>query len=368
MRAFACPRCGQLVFFENFECLRCHAPLGFDPDLQAMVLVDGNDPGARRCANQAQAACNWVVREPGQREPGQREPGQREPGQTEPGPLCRSCRLTRTRPNDADLAGDGPVGRRFVRAEAAKRRLVFQQLDLGLPLASYHEDPGCGLAFDLLARTTAPITIGHADGVITIDLAESDDAYRERMRAELGEPYRTMLGHLRHEVGHYYWDVLISGEPQVRADFRALFGDERAHYQQALERHYAAGPPPGWAERHVSAYGAAHPWEDWAETWAHLLHIVDTRQTAAAHGVIVAGPRFPTPGAGSRLEPSLIAAPSLHDDEGFDGILGDWLPLVYALNAINRSMGKDDLYPFVLSPTVIEKLRFVYHRVRDPAS
>jgi hypothetical protein len=354
VRAFSCPRCGQLVFFENFECLRCHAALGFDPERRAMVLVNGDDPGGDgRCANQFRAACNWVLRDPGQ------------PGS---GPLCRSCRLTRTRPNDADLAGDAPVGRRFVRAEAAKRRLVFQLQDLGLPLASHHEHPGCGLAFDLLARDAAPITIGHADGVITIDLAESDDAYRERMRAQLGEPYRTMLGHLRHEVGHYYWDVLISAEPQLLAGFRTLFGDERADYQHALERHYGAGPPPGWAEGHVSAYAAAHPWEDWAETWAHFLHIADTRQTAAAHGVIVTGPRFPPRDTGLPLEPSLIAAPSVHDDEDFDGILGDWLPLVYALNAINRSMGKDDLYPFVLSPTVIEKLRFVHHRVLHPAS
>jgi hypothetical protein len=255
------------------------------------------------------------------------------------------------------------VARRFVRAEAAKRRLVFQLRELRLPIVSRHDDPACGLAFDLLVKQAAPITIGHADGVITIDLAESDDAYREQMRAELGEPYRTMLGHLRHEVGHYLWQALVSRRADVLAGFRRLFGDDRADYQQALKRHYEDGPPPGWADDHVSAYATAHPWEDWAETWAHYLHIRDTLQTAASHGVIVAGPRFQANMAGRKLEPSLVAAPSLASQASFDDILADWLPLTYALNAINRSMGKDDLYPFVLSPKTIEKLRFAHLQV-----
>ncbi|MDQ6945437.1 MAG: putative zinc-binding metallopeptidase, partial [Actinomycetota bacterium] len=194
-------------------------------------------------------------------------------------------------------------------------------------------------------------------------LAESDDAYRERMRAQLSEPYRTMLGHLRHEVGHYYWQVVVSGDDEVLGGFRRLFGDERADYQQALQRHYQGGPSPGWAEDHVSAYAAAHPWEDWAETWAHYLHIRDTLQTAASHGVIVTGPRFESEPVDPRLEPSLMAAPALDLPDHLDEVLAEWFPLTYALNAINRSMGKDDLYPFVLSPKVIEKLRFVHRQV-----
>jgi hypothetical protein len=168
-------------------------------------------------------------------------------------------------------------------------------------------------------------------------------------------------------VGHYYWQVLVDGNDEVLAWFRSLLGDERADYQQALDRHYHEGPPPGWAEEHVSAYAAAHPWEDWAETWAHYLHIRDTLQTAASHGVIVTGPRvFRT--AGERavdpaLESSLMASPSLDSRTEFRELLADWLPLTYALNAINRSMGKDDLYPFVLSPKVIEKLGFVHRRL-----
>jgi hypothetical protein len=377
-----------LVYFENVECLRCRAGLGFDPESREMVRVandgdagdgagatpdpsDAGDageaapdpsgggdhgggaaqvlPAAVRCANRFLAGCNWVLPRP------------------QPGALCRSCRLTRTRPSDTDLARVPDVTRRFVRAEAAKRRLVFQLLELRLPLVSRHEDPAWGLAFDFLVKQAEPITIGHADGVITIDLAESDDAYRERMRVQLGEPYRTMLGHLRHEVGHYYWQVIVSGNTDELEGFRRLFGDERADYQQALERHYEQGPAPGWAEEHVSIYAAAHPWEDWAETWAHYLHIRDTLQTAASHGVIVTGPHFGhrpvATRSGRGLDPSLTAAPSLKSPQDLDEILADWLPLTYALNAINRSMGRDPLYPFVLSRQVIERLRFVHDQV-----
>jgi hypothetical protein len=335
VRAFACPRCGQLVFFENDECLRCHASLGYDDQRATMVLVGPGQEG-RRCGNRKLANCNWLV-----------------PERAAAGRRCTSCRLTRTRPSDADFTDDPKVAARFVRAEAAKRRLVFQLLDLHLPLGSENN-----LAFDFLVRKEAPVTIGHADGVITLDLAESDDAYRERMRAELDEPYRTMVGHLRHEVGHYFWEVLVEPNADVNEDFRSLFGDERADYQDALRRHYNDGPPPGWADDHVSAYAAAHPWEDWAETWAHYLHIRDTLQTAASYGVIVTGPRSQAGMFDPELEPHLMAVPRDTPDS-LDEILGEWLPLTYALNAINRSMGKDDLYPFVLSPRVIEKLRFV---------
>lgn len=299
--------------------------------------------GGSRCANQKLAGCNWVPPQPGR--------------------LCRSCRLTRTRPGDDELKSEQRVAELFVRSEAAKRRLVFQLLELGLPIVTHYDDPKAGLAFDLLTSRGRPITIGHANGVVTIDLAESDDVYRERMRTELSEPYRTMLGHLRHEVGHYYWQVLILPQPGWLAGFRDVFGDERADYQAALHRHYDQGPPPGWADNYVSAYAAAHPWEDWAETWAHYLHIRDTLQTAASHGVIVSGPRSETGPFDPNLGPSLMAAPSIDPEDSFSDIIGEWLPLTYALNAINRSMGKDVLYPFVLSPKVIEKLRFVHQCV-----
>jgi hypothetical protein len=317
------------VFFENTTCLRCGQPLGFDPDELALVAVTEADQ-ARRCANQAVATCNWLVPE------------------SATDPLCRSCRLTRTRPAGTDEVAMAE----FADAESAKRRLVFQLIDLGLPVDSYLDRPG-GLAYDLLSSNGEPVTIGHEDGIVTIDLAESDDPHREQVRQEMGEPYRTMLGHLRHETGHYYWDILVERAGRS-AEFRDLFGDERADYGEALQRHYDQGAPVGWEEDHVSAYATMHPWEDWAETFAHYLHIRDTLQTAAAFGLRVEGP-----------DATLSADPEATlENAPFETVLADWLPLTYALNAVNRSMGRDDLYPFVLSPAVVTKLTWVHRTVR----
>jgi hypothetical protein len=325
VRAFTCPACGQLLFFENSECLRCGAAVGYVPEERTFVALGGV---VSRCANMQLAGCNWLVDAVGK--------------------LCQSCALTRTRPADQDLATDQALADAFVDCEAAKRRLVFQLLELGLPLDH-------GLAFDLLSSRGGPVTTGHEDGVITLDLAESDDAYRVKMRQELGEPYRTVLGHLRHEVAHHYWARLVEPFPARLARFRDLFGDDQLPYAEALERHYADGPPAGWETWHVSAYAAAHPWEDWAETFAHYLHIGDTLQTAAAWGLLVAGPIE---------DPKLTAVPGVGPDDTFADILNQWLPLTYALNAVNRSMGRGDLYPFFLSQSVADKLAFVHDVVR----
>jgi len=333
VRAFSCPYCGNLVFFENTTCLRCGAALGFDPELGAVVPMREIH---RPCANRAVAGCNWLLG----------------PGETLS--LCRSCRLTRTRPNDADTHAIG----HFAQAEAAKRRLIFQLLDLGLPVGD--QSP----IFDLLAGQGDPVLTGHLDGVITINLAESDDRHREWQRERLGEPYRTMLGHFRHEIGHHCWPIL-NPTPSSLEECRARFGDERGDYQSALERYYRDGPPMPFVDRYVSAYATAHPWEDWAETFAHYLHIRDTLQTAAAYGMVVTGPVTVPPLAGL---PALMAAPAVVDPRKFEDILAQWLPLTYALNAVNRSMGKDDLYPFVLASAVIDKLGLVHERVIQAGS
>jgi hypothetical protein len=329
MRSFACGHCGHLIFFENTVCLNCSTPLGFVADELEMVALEGERAATlHRCANSALARCNWMVAAPGR--------------------LCRSCELTRTRPSDEDI--DGLV--RFAATEGAKRRAVMQLLELGLPGVAPGE-----LAFDLLSSAQEPVATGHADGLITIDLAESDNARREARRLAFDEPYRTMLGHLRHELGHYFQPRVVTGDA-AWADCRALFGDEREDYGEALERHHEQGAPADWAQRHVSAYATMHPWEDWAETFAHYLHIRDTLETASEYGVIVSGPRavisdrslqaIPRPGGAGR---------------DFSDVLDDWLPLTYALNAVNRSMGHDDLYPFTLAAPVIEKLDFVHRRV-----
>ncbi len=334
MRTFRCQHCGQLVFFENTECLHCGTSLGFAPDRGELVPLD--QPRYRRCSNTVVAACNWLV------------------AADDGVGLCDSCRLTRTRHADYDTA----AAEAFRAAEAAKRRLVFQLHELALPIISRGEDPDHGLAFDLLSSRDRPVRTGHEDGLITLDLSESDDSHRERVRVELGEPYRTVLGHLRHEIGHYYWPFLVARQDHSNA-FRALFGDERADYTQALQEHYRLGPALVWDDAYVSGYATTHPSEDWAETFAHYLHICDTLQTANAFGIRLSGPATPTPATPTPDADAHAAAAA------FETILDEWLPLSYALNGVNRSMGKADLYPFVLSPAVVKKLGFVHEVVKS---
>jgi hypothetical protein len=325
-----------LLFFENFRCLACGTEVGFDRAAQDLLPL----AGATRCGAVPSAGCNWLAA----------------PGAI--GGLCDCCLLTRTRPPDDDPIAAAAFGR----AQAAQRRLLHQLDYLALPVVDRRADPERGLAFDLLSSAYGPVVTGHVDGVITIDLAEGDDGHREALRVRLAEPYRTLLGHYRHEIGHWYWMRLVDGRPPLR-QFRALFGDERIDYTQALAEHYATDPMPDWEASHVSIYATAHPWEDWAETWAHYLHIRDTLQTAAAFGILVAGPDlevWPHPDAPLEAIPEEVP-------NSFDELIGTWLPLTYALNAVNRSMGKDDLYPFVLSPKVLEKLRMV-HSLIDAAA
>ncbi|HEY4996438.1 MAG TPA: putative zinc-binding metallopeptidase [Solirubrobacteraceae bacterium] len=335
MLAFACPVCARLVTFESVRCLNCSSELGYEPEGRTMVALTaaGQQRSWRRCTNATLAACNWVV--------------------VDEGELCASCVLTRTRPND----GDGAALGGFASAEAAKRRLLFELIDLGLPVVGWHEQPG-GLGFDLLSSEHEAVTTGHADGLITLDLDETDPAHRERMRVNLDERYRTVLGHMRHEIGHYYQPILIATDSEDEARCREIFGDDREDYQEAMDRYYANGAPAAWEQRYVSAYATMHPWEDWAETFAHYLHVHDALQTAAAHGVRVDGPKL------ASTDPApLDSAPAQAPSE-IGAMLRAWIPLTYALNAINRSMGTRDLYPFVLGPEVEAKLVFIDSLVR----
>jgi hypothetical protein len=326
MRDFACPHCGQRLAFENSRCLACGSEIGIDLSAMDFQLV-GEDAEFRRCANQRIAACNWLVPIDGT------------------ATLCRSCRLTRTRPSDDDAVGLPE----FADAEGAKRRLVFELTDLGLPIVGRDTDPDRGLCFDLLSSARTSVITGHNDGVITLDLAESDDVHREQLRTSMDEPYRTLLGHFRHEIGHYYFTVLAESGT-ARDEFVARFGDPDEDYQAALDRHYSDGAPGGWQKSFISSYATMHPAEDWAETFAHYLHIRDTIDTAAAFGLAPAGATLDKP---------------LPGDIGFDRIIEMWLPLAWSLNMINRSMGHQDLYPFVLAGAVLDKMRLVHQLVTD---
>ena len=346
MRAFACNLCGQLLFFENSHCLRCGTSVGLVPELLALQALEPYPRTSRhhapkryrRCARASLASCNWLVAE------------------DDPRDLCLSCRLTNAVPQ---MRSDQEL-RAFAQAEGSKRRLLYQLLDLGLPIRTRSQDPKRGLAFVLAFRSeSAPVMTGHLNGVITLDLSECDNVHRERLRHEFGEPYRTLLGHFRHEIGHYYWSLLVDGQP-AHAAFRSLFGDERIDYREALARNYQ-GRRTYWADNHVSAYAASHPWEDWAETFAHYLHIRDTLQTSAHFGLRVSPTALAVPPEGGKLDARAREEVAELD---FAEVVSDWLPLTYAFNAVNRSMGKDDLYPFVLAPAVIEKLSFVHDLVR----
>ena len=340
MRDFICPNCGQHLAFENSVCLNCGSALGFSLDDRALLVIasgeDSDHGGAvdadkyQLCANLHLAECNWLV---------------------EKGPvarLCASCALTRTRPDDDAVKALTA----FAAAEKAKRRLIVELVELKLPIVGRDEDPEYGLAFDLLSSGKDKVFTGHHNGVITLDLAEGDDVHREQLRVEMDEPYRTLLGHFRHEIGHYYFYRLVDPSGPDAQRFRELFGDPTTDYQAALDRHYHEGAPPGWEDNYVSSYATMHPAEDWAETFAHYLHIRDTVDTAAAFGFAPSAATFERP----------LLGPS-----GFDAIIDMWLPLSWALNMVNRSMGKEDLYPFVLPPAVLDKMRFI-HTIVDENS
>ncbi len=198
---------------------------------------------------------------------------------------------------------------------------------------------------------------GHLDGIITINLAEADHAEREKQRGAMGESYRTLLGHFRHEIAHYYWDRLVRDKGSID-EFREIFGDERIDYEHALRYHYLVGAPADWPNHFVTPYASAHPWEDFAETWAHYFHIIDTLETARAFGI--------------RTQPRLTNAQSLEATVDFDPytasidrLIDAWMPLTFAFNSINRSMGAEDLYPFVLGPPTMLKLDYVYNRIHQ---
>ena len=333
-----CPRCNAFAFLEMQVCATCESSIGYH--YPSLSFVDGGPDGTMvdgtrwvRCANWSWQ-CNWLVSEDD-------ESGR-----------CFACRLIRRRPESDDTI----ALEKLAETGIDLRRLLVQLLDLGLPVVPYYERDG-GLAFDLLSsRSGESVVIGHADGVITIDLAESLDAHREALRVRLGEPYRTMLGHFRHEIGHYYQQVLVASEPLL-GECRALFGDERASYADALQRHYALGAPEDWSESFISEYATMHPWEDFAESFAHYLHITGTLTTAAAAGVVLDSGR-----ADGVILHDIVPALD-YSELGFERALDDWHWLSMMFNRVNRSMGQRDLYPFVLTEPVVEKLAFVHRLV-----
>ncbi|RTL71677.1 MAG: hypothetical protein EKK41_08545 [Hyphomicrobiales bacterium] len=340
MEKFACTQCGYAVYFENVQCLNCKSALGFLPERRQMVALRpiagtrtfktvGRHTAAgpvAYCANAQHGACNWLTA-----------------AQATPA-LCTACTLNRTIPN---LSDNGSLDA-WRELEKAKKRLVYSLLRYKLPLDGSKWGKG-RLAFDFMKDTMT----GHLNGVITIDIAEADAVERERQRQFFGEPYRTLLGHLRHESGHFYWMVLIEAADRL-GGFRQLFGDEREPYGDALARHHANGPPSDWDQKYVSAYASAHPWEDWAETWAHYLHLVDALDTAEAEGVKYRQDRgsFWKALPGQRYDS--------YANVDFNDLMKRWINLTIAINSLTRSIGRLDFYPFVVPAAAYQKLEFVH--------
>ena len=355
MKIFSCSACKHVAFFENSQCTRCGHALAYltDRGIVSALEEDSNSaPGSRFFAMDADATvaryrlcenytkhgvCNWAIPE------------------HDPNELCLACRLNEATP---DLSDPSALAS-WQGLEIAKRRLIYTLLELGLPLDTKFEQPDTGLAFSFKSdgANGERVLTGHCDGLVTINMKEADSPSREQTRVAMGERYRTLLGHFRHESGHYYWDRLLKGSSQLEA-YRALFGNEQEDYAEAVQRHYSA-PRQNWTDEFVSAYATMHSWEDWAETWAHYLHMVDTLETAQSYGLALK----PQPIGGATSEP--VTARRVHF-ERFEDLINAWVPLTVALNSLNRSMGLADVYPFVLGERVIAKLQFV-HQVIEQA-
>jgi len=361
-RSYTC-RCGSMIFFRNSFCLNCHTALGYDPIVgkvlpldeginpETWVLADKFVAGKAalywRCANvRTPAACNWLIPIS---------------GLTYPPSLCVSCRLNRTIP-DLSIPQNRVL---WGSIENAKRRVISALIALGLPVVSkVTEDRERGLAFDILRTPEGGprVLTGHDDGLITLNIEEADDVTRESIRKQLREPYRTLVGHLRHEVGHYYWDRLVARTANLD-QYRLLFGDERANYEEALKRHYERGPIRNWASSFVSSYASVHPWEDWAETWAHYMHMLDTLSTASSFGLGAQSVEMPfVPFDDDALWQSG------RDKEAFLALINAWLKLTAVLNELCRSMGQPDFYPFTLPAAAVRKLHFIHSIIRSSAN
>lgn len=350
LRRFLCPHCRNEVHFSNRQCVKCLSFLGYVPSRDAIVLLGVGDDGFAAktpdhtlCGNRNQIGCNWICES------------------DESNSLCLSCVHTTKIPNTQN-----DVHRmRWDRLERAKRRLFYAIIKFQLPLANHADGTRGFLHFELLSdqlgkvdKNGKPVRVmtGHSFGKITININEADDVIREKHRVAMGEPYRTLIGHFRHEVAHYYWDKLVANKPAITG-FRQCFGDERADYSKALKAHYKSGPKANWQQSFVSAYAASHPWEDFAETWAHYFHMVSGLETAYAYQI---DPQPIREGASPLPE---LADP--YDVNDLERLLKHWIPLTVAMNAMNRSIGNSDYYPFVLSDAIRDKLKFIHTLIKQ---
>lgn len=352
MRLYECDHCGQTIHFDNRTCVHCGHRLAFVPERLAMYALAEDEgegtwrlvaePGhrVRLCANAAMDVCNWTVLA------------------ADPNSFCPACRHNRLVPDASTEAGLN----QWRRISQAQRHLFYSLMRWNLPRTNREEDPQGGLVFDFLVDevqpdgTVVPAVTGHENGLIAIRAAEADDVTREQVRVSMNEPYRTMLGHFRHETGHYIWDKLVRDGGKLD-EFRSVFGDETMDYGAALQRNYEQGPPPDWQEFYISTYASTHPWEDFAECFAHYLHIVDTLETARSYGMSI------EPQSHEELAAEIAFDP--YNAHSAAQLVSAWIPFSVALNSLHRSMGVPDLYPFILTSAVVNKLEFIQRLVHS---
>lgn len=318
MQVFDNPVGAGSLWFDNLTTAD-GTPVAYDPQARAFL------PTPPFCANRARIGCNWIA--------------------PEEGAFCRSCAMTALAP-DPSIENAIP---NWAQTEAAKRWVLD---NLGRWQWFRPEDPGTRPVFHMLADNVTPAPMGHVEGVVTISVTEADEVVRTTRREQLNEPYRTMIGHMRHEIAHMLWWRLSLRDDFLDA-FRTMFGDEREDYGEALTRHYQNGPPSDWEQRFLSTYASAHPHEDWAETTAHLLHLTDLADSFVAAGL--SSQDLPSPGWKPYTET---------DSEQLIHVAAT---VAVGINHVNRSMGLPDLYPFMLAGATHRKLAFVHDWLRRGA-
>ncbi|MGB5944034.1 MAG: putative zinc-binding metallopeptidase [Leeuwenhoekiella sp.] len=350
MKTFTCSNCKNPVFFENDTCLHCSSNLGYwaarelmiatTPSKDFTVSKGGEILTMHYCDNHKYGGCNWLV------------------PKISSSKLCEACDLNGTIPN---LDNDNRL-EEWQKIENAKHRLIYSLRKLELPLKFDNNGQPLALEFDFLApdvyyqNNDEKLLTGHQSGLITLNVDEADDAKREALRVKMGEKFRTLLGHFRHEIGHFYWEGLILPYQDRLEAFRKVFGDERADYGNALETYYKNGPDPNWQKKFITKYASAHPWEDWAETWAHYLHIMDALETAYYFGLEINNTAIAnTPKSNIRIDPYT----ALNIEE----MVNCYIPLTTTINAMNRGMGLSDIYPFVIREAIIDKMDFIHNLV-----
>ena len=376
MKTFKCScKDHQILFFESNECDACSRTVGLDGNFDKVEPYDLDEKSGeyfkkaqpeirfQKCDNNAEyEACNGMV-----------NLNNFSPSSIEGEVLCFGCRFNETIPN-LNVVEHIPLWKKM---ETAKRRALYTLKALSLPLQNINQDPDGGLSFDFTTdrdvndhfitklKNSKTVFTGHDSGHITINLAEANDVARSQTKLAMGERYRTLLGHFRHELGHYYFDKLIAGSPEKHALCKKYFGDDELDYQEALDKHYKNGSPENWSEEFISQYATMHPYEDWAETWAHYMHIMDTLETAKNFSITGS-----TPGNSADAEEvedlNLPQGASLFSAQtSITSVLDTWIDFAVILNSLNRSMGMSDAYPFILTKPVRTKLSFIHYAIHD---